>query len=159
MLLCLGLCQLAAAQSVPTTVHPLTAKGAFLALSVPDLDASVQWYTEKLDLRVVKREPPQGGTAFALLEGNGLLVELVDRDQAVPLAVAAPRVENETLVHGVFKAGVLVADFERTVALLRERQVPFAHGPFPARPDQRANVIVRDNAGNLIQFFGEVAAQ
>ena len=29
-----------------------------------------------------------------------------------------------------------------------------AFGPFPARPNQRANMIVKDNAGNLIQIFG-----
>jgi hypothetical protein len=28
-------------------------------------------------------------------------------------------------------------------------------GPFPKSATQRANVIVRDNAGNLIQFFGK----
>jgi hypothetical protein len=29
------------------------------------------------------------------------------------------------------------------------------HGPFPASDNQRANLIIRDNAGNLIQIFGE----
>jgi len=39
--------------------------------------------------------------------------------------------------------------------VLRARWVDIAMGPFPARGGQRANVIVRDNAGNLIQLFGK----
>ena len=43
---------------------------------------------------------------------------------------------------------MIVDDFEKTVAMLKARQVEIAFGPFP-------NVIVKDNAGNLIQFFGK----
>jgi hypothetical protein len=41
-------------------------------------------------------------------------------------------------------------DAGRRVALVAKH----TFGPYPARPGQRANVIVRDNAGNLIQCFG-----
>ena len=68
---------------------------------------------------------------------------------------AAPAIQHTTHVHGIFKAGIIVDEFEKVLATLRERQVPIAIGPFPARDGQRANVIVRDNSGNLIQFFGK----
>ena len=58
-------------------------------------------------------------------------------------------------IHGLFKAGVVVDDFDKTLATLRSRGVEFAFGPFPARPNQRANVLIKDNAGNLIQIFGK----
>jgi hypothetical protein len=58
-------------------------------------------------------------------------------------------------MHGVFKAGVIVEDFDRVIAQLRTRGVEIAFGPFPARDKQRANAIVRDNAGNLIQFIAK----
>ena len=48
-----------------------------------------------------------------------------------------------------------MTDFDKTLAILKARNVPIAFGPFPARPNQRANVIIRDNAGNLMQFFGQ----
>ena len=57
-------------------------------------------------------------------------------------------------VHGVVKVGLLVDDFDRTMAALRARGVDIAFGPYPKTDTQRANVIVRDNAGNLIQFLG-----
>lgn len=54
--------------------------------------------------------------------------------------------------------GVIVSDFEKTLSTLKERGADIAFGPFPARPGQRANVIVRDNAGNLIQGKGVMNA-
>jgi catechol 2,3-dioxygenase-like lactoylglutathione lyase family enzyme len=134
-----------------------TATGAFFAMSVPDVQASSRWYSEKLGLHVVMQPPKQDKVSVVVLEGGGLIVELIQKDDAVPLRQAAPRIEDNTLVHGIFKAGVVVADFERTVETLRKRGVEVAYGPYPAKPDQRANVIIRDNAGNLIQLFGEYA--
>ena len=51
------------------------------------------------------------------------------------------------------KAGVVVADFDKTIASLRAANVPLAFGPFPARAGQRANAIIRDPEGNLIHIF------
>jgi catechol 2,3-dioxygenase-like lactoylglutathione lyase family enzyme len=145
--------QLAHAQDAPRPAF--AAAGAFMAFSVADLAASTKWYAQKLGMSVVLRPPPGNGVAVVVLEGGGLIVELLHNQAAVPLRTAAPAVSHTTLVHGVFKAGVVVDDFDRTVAMLRERGVDIAIGPFPARDGQRANVIVRDNSGNLIQFFGK----
>jgi catechol 2,3-dioxygenase-like lactoylglutathione lyase family enzyme len=154
--LCLLLPMLALAQATaqPTSSPaPFSARGAFFALSVADVQASVRWYTEKLNLAVVMEQPKRDGAAVAILEGHGLIVELVELDAASPLGVAAPKAAGPFQIHGVFKAGVIVDDFDRLVAMIKTRNVEIAHGPFPARNGQRANVIVRDNAGNLIQFF------
>ena len=131
----------------------ISGSGAFLAVSVLDLDASARWYSEKLGLKVVMRVPKTDGTAVTVLEGEGLIVELIQRDGAISLSSIAPG-KDRTLVQGLFKAGVIVEDFDKTVAMLRARAVEIAFGPFPKKPDQRANVCIRDNAGNLIQFFG-----
>jgi catechol 2,3-dioxygenase-like lactoylglutathione lyase family enzyme len=129
-------------------------RGAFLALSVADLDASTRWYSEKFGLSIVMRPPKQDKSAVTVLEGGGLIVELLQRDDATPLRQAAPTATASYLVHGFFKAGVIVDDLNATITALRARGVEIAMGPFPASKEQRANAIVRDNAGNLIQFFG-----
>jgi catechol 2,3-dioxygenase-like lactoylglutathione lyase family enzyme len=133
----------------------MAATGAFFALSVADLYASAAWYSEKLGLKTIMREPKQGKAGVVVLEGGGLIVELIQHDDAAPLSKAAPSVKESFLVHGVFKAGVVVTDFDRTLRILKERNVPIAYGPFPAREGRRANAIIRDNSGNLIQFFGQ----
>jgi catechol 2,3-dioxygenase-like lactoylglutathione lyase family enzyme len=132
----------------------LGATGAFFALSVGDMEESTRWYSEKLALKVVTRAPKSNGAAATVLEGDGLIVELIQHDGAQPLSTLAPGVHERLLVQGVFKVGVIVSDFEKTLAMLKAREVEIAFGPYPARSGQRANVIVKDNAGNLIQFFG-----
>ena len=53
------------------------------------------------------------------------------------------------------EAGFVVKDFDSAVNKLRTRGVAIAFGPFPAQNGQRANVLIRDNAGNLIQVLGD----
>jgi catechol 2,3-dioxygenase-like lactoylglutathione lyase family enzyme len=145
--ICLLLSLACAASAAETPV--ITASGAFFALSVADMKASTQWYADKLGLKVVMQTPKQDKSAVTVLEGGGLIVELIQHDDAAPAA------KDSLFVHGIFKAGVIVDDFDKTVAILKARQVEIAFGPFPKRANQRANVIVKDNAGNLIQFFGK----
>jgi hypothetical protein len=78
----------------------------------------------------------------------------MQHSKARPLSTAAPGVQANYEVHGIFKAGIVVEDFDRTIAELRRRGVEIAIGPFPKRDAQPANAIIRDNAGNYIQFFG-----
>jgi catechol 2,3-dioxygenase-like lactoylglutathione lyase family enzyme len=121
--------------------------GAFWALSVADVAASTRWYSEIFGLRVLFSVPRANGAAVSVLGGGGLIVELVQLDSAVAL----PREPQRA--HGYFKSGLMVDDLTRTLATLRARGAQVFMGPFPARDGQRANVIIRDNAGNLIQLF------
>ena len=92
--------------------------------------------------------PKTENPAAVVLEGNGLTVELI-RHTGSKLRTGDP-----VLAQGFVKAGVVVDDFDGTLAMLRTKGVQIAFGPYPAKPGQRANVIIRDLDGNLIQFFG-----
>ncbi len=147
---------LSLAQPTTDPAPVATATGAFFALTVPDVDASARWYSEKLGLTVTMRDTGPDKTRVVVLEGGGLIVELIQRPTAA--ADKGPATTAGDLpARGFFKAGAIVADFEQTLATVRARGVEIAFGPFPARGNQRANVIIRDNAGNLIQFFGQSA--
>jgi catechol 2,3-dioxygenase-like lactoylglutathione lyase family enzyme len=155
LLSCAAAASTAFGQSIPAHTEPaFVARGAFFAVSVPDVEASAKWYADKLGLAVTLRPPKQDESTAIILEGGGLIVELIQRDDAVPLRQAAPSVAASYQVHGIFKAGVIVDDFDKTLATLRSRGVAIAIGPFAATKTQRANVIIRDNAGNYIQLFG-----
>ena len=99
----------ATAQSANTP--PFYTTGAFIALSVADLEASARWYTEKFGLRVALQPPPSGSVSARILEGGGLIVELIHNPAAVPLSKAAPTITHTTLVHGIFKAGLIVDNY------------------------------------------------
>jgi len=148
------LCLLAPAMARAQTTSLIHATGAFFAVSVEDIEASTRWYQDKLGLSVVMRVPRTENPAVHVLEGRGLIVELVERQGSAPRAKAAPPAMGRAFGEGIFKAGMMVESFDATIAALRARGVEIAFGPFPARPGQRANAIIRDNAGNLIQLFG-----
>ena len=123
-------------------------KGAFFALSVADIEASSKWYEEKLGLAVDMRTK-SGKTSVMVLSGNGLTVELLRHDDATDLG------KDALLAHGILKAGLVVENLDKTLEELKARNVQIAYGPYPARDGAMANFIIKDNAGNLIQFFGK----
>jgi hypothetical protein len=123
-------------------------KGAFFALSVADLDASANWYAEKLGLAVnMRTKSPK--TSVIVLSGNGLTVELLQNNDATDLAKPAE------LAHGFVKAGLVVEHLDKTLAELKARNVKIVFGPYPAKSNSPANFIIQDNASNLIQFFAK----
>jgi catechol 2,3-dioxygenase-like lactoylglutathione lyase family enzyme len=127
--------------------------GSFFALSVPDVDATTDWYSEKLGLKVLKNFRTTDGIGVAILDGGGLTLELIQNQNASAVTAAAR--ENPTLKHGIFKVGIVIEDFDETVAELKKRGVEIPFGPFPATPDQKANAMIRDNDGNLIQLLAK----
>jgi catechol 2,3-dioxygenase-like lactoylglutathione lyase family enzyme len=139
--------------ATPSAAPLAEARGAFFALSVPDADAAAGWYQEKLGLEVIMRPPESNGTQVLILAGGGLMIELIEQRGATSLKQLAPQVQHDTMVHGVFKAGVIVDNWDGLVAGLKARGVPIAIGPFPASAEQRANLIIRDGDGNYIQFI------
>jgi catechol 2,3-dioxygenase-like lactoylglutathione lyase family enzyme len=151
---CLGVHAAAWSQAPKEPTPPFITTGAFIGVSVHDLEASVAWYAEKFGLAVVARPPRVESSTAVILEGGGLMVELMKHDDAVPLKTAAPAITRNYLVHGIFKSGIIVADFAAAMTELKARGVQIAVGPVPATQGQRAYAIVRDNSGNFIQVFG-----
>ena len=147
----------AAAAAQPETSSPINATGGFVGVSVADLDKSVDWYRELLGLKIVLQPPERDGRRMIALEGPGVLIELVEERESIPLSEAAPAVGRDYLIHGIFKSGFLVSDYDGLLKRLESLAVPIAIGPFPATADQRANLIVRDPDGNFIQFLGGYA--
>ena len=149
-------CRDAASAVVQQTAPPFTStSGSFFALSVQNLSSASQWYVEKFGLAPKLQVPKTNGVAVAVLEGGGLIVELVQRDDAMPLSQAAPGIASVERIHGVTKVGFVVDNLNESLNSLRSRGVEVVLGPFPATSSQRANVIVKDGSGNVIQLFGK----
>ena len=139
-------------------MHPPfnSVSGGFVALSVPDLEASTAWYAEKLGLTVVKRATsPDKKSAVAILQSNGLSVELIWLADAVPLAQIAPQLKGGHQLHGIFKSGIFVDDLDSAWNEFKERNVTIAFEPFFDASMQCRMFAIRDNNGNILQFFGK----
>jgi len=96
-----------------------------------------------------------GQPPVTVLEGEGLMVELIQHQRSVDRPEGGRDPGNPVPAQGILKAGFMVHDFDSTLAAFRAQNVEIAFGPFPRRPSQRANMIVRDNDGNLIQILGD----
>ena len=146
------------APAVIVAKAPVTAvHGGYVALSVADLDASAKWYAETFDLAIVRNrsQSPDKKSTATILSGNGLIVELIRHADAMPLRQAAPSLSRNFQIHGIFKSGVVVDDLDATFKELTARKVEMA---FPIFTDEALAVrtfAIRDNSGNLIQFFGK----
>ncbi len=141
----------AAAQghSSATEAPAFTAQGAFVAIVVTDLDASVHWYESSLGLHMVKRGKSSRIPAeTVVLGGHNLLVELIHHD-----GKQLPRVDNEASLPRLLKAGAIVGqkDFDAVTAYLQKRGVET--GIFDDKEMGMRSCLFRDNDGNLIQFF------
>ena len=132
-------------------------KAGFVAIVVPDLDASAKWYASKLDLKVVKENAmrPDKRAAVTILQGHGLSVELVWFRDAVPLSSVAPQLKGSHELHGIFKAGVVVDDLDSTLNELKSRGVTIAFETFYDKSMDCRMFAIRDNNGNILQFFGK----
>lgn len=127
-----------------------------MALSVPDLEASTAWYEEKLGLAVVKRAmSADKKSAMVVLQGNGLSVELIWLADAVPLSQIAPQLKGCHQLHGIFKAGIFVDDLGAAWNEFKARSVTIAFEPFFDASMQCRMFAVRDNNGDILQFFGK----
>lgn len=139
-----------AQDALPATQAPaFTAQGAFVAIVVTDLDASMHWYESNLGLHLIKRgRSPRVPAETVVLGGHNLFVELIHHE-----GKQLPRVDNEASVPRLLKAGVIVAgkDFDVMAAYLQKRGIPA--GVFEDKEMGVRSFLFKDNDGNLIQFF------
>ena len=150
--------QVAAAEETGTAPASLVrqAKGTFVALSVADVAATSRWYHDKLGFRIVNQgDAPNKIAKFAVLESEGNIVEIVQHTQARPLAQVAPAVKKTHEIHGIFKVGFHVGDIDAVYQAVKERGVAITYDFIQAKDIDLRTFIIRDNAGNLIQFFGK----
>ena len=134
-----------------------TVNGGFVAITVPDLDTAAQWYVEKLGLTILKNHAmrPDNKAAVTVLQGNGLAVELIWLADAAPLSKVAPQLKGAQDVHGILKSGVFVDDLDATLKELKARNVTMAFETFYDKSMDCRMFAIRDNNGNILQFFGK----
>ena len=133
------------------------ANGGFVAITVPDLDAAAKWYVEKLGLKIVKDHAmrPDKKAAVTILQGSGFSVELIWLADASPLSKVAPQLKGPQEIHGILKSGIFVDDLDATLKELKSRNVTFAFETFYDKSMDCRMFAIRDNNGNILQFFGK----
>lgn len=119
-------------------------------ISVPNLEASIDWYARMLDFTVESRiEIPLIPAKVAMLKRQQLRIELFEVPGAAPLPPERRQPNTDPHTHGNKHVAFAVPDVDAFVALLRERGADIA---LVGHKDFGSFAFVRDNAGNLIEF-------
>lgn len=111
------------------------------------MDASVEWYSEKLDMIILDQTSiPSRGLKQANLVKEGLHLELIELPGSIEPAAW-------TFQQGFFKIGFTVDEFDRWIENLRASDTEFK-GEVVIDPIRGTRtVIILDPDGNRIQLF------
>jgi catechol 2,3-dioxygenase-like lactoylglutathione lyase family enzyme len=123
---------------------------AGLSLTAANLDATIRWYTSKLDF-VVERRFETRGISFAFITHQGIRIELVgaaSNSRHAPINDIAASHDSERLHHFC----LAVEDLEATLADLHERDVHPINGPMEVAEIGQRIAFITDNCGNIIEL-------
>jgi len=122
-----------------------------VGVSVPDLEASMDWYQRVLGFTLLRRARIESIPAeVAFLKHGAMHVELFEVAGAKALPAERREPDSDVRTHGNKHISFAVADVDVFAQELRRRGADvvwvkhFPHGG--------ANIFIRDNAGNLIEF-------
>jgi methylmalonyl-CoA/ethylmalonyl-CoA epimerase len=122
-----------------------------VALSVPDIAASVAWYTEMLGFKEVRRGGRAGGMQTALIQHGAIRIELFQLPGAASLPDSRRNPSEDFRTHGVKHFGFEVKDVRALVDRLRAKGV---HVAFEVVENPGAIfAFVSDNAGNAVELI------
>lgn len=122
-------------------------------VSVPSLDAAIDWYSHILGFEVEKRfriEPAEANVA--MIRKGPLRFELFEVEGASPLPEDRRIPIPDLKTHGNKHVAFQVADLD---AFLVEMEAKGADIAFVVREDFGSGCFIRDCAGNLIEFVEE----
>lgn len=132
----------------------------FSAISVADLERSVEWYTRVLGFEI-RREAsvPARSIEITLLERSDALLELVEIGDARPLSELAPEISRRQFVHGVYKIGFLVEDLDQLIEHLTTLDIPLRSDPIEEPDGGLRSLQVTDPDGTIVQIFERLSPE
>lgn len=122
-----------------------------VGVSVPDIDAAIAWYDRVLEFKMVRRFRIEAIPAeIAILKHGALHVELFQPDNATPLPPQRRDPDSDARLHGNKHISFAVDDVPLFAEALQRRGAELV---WLKRHANGANMFIRDNAGNLIEFL------
>jgi methylmalonyl-CoA/ethylmalonyl-CoA epimerase len=119
-------------------------------ISVPDLEATLAWYRDVLGFEEEKRfDIPPIPAKVALIRRGELRMEIFEVPGASPLPDERRHPDRDAHTHGNKHIAFAVENVDEMAEELRARGADIV---FVMRASFGANIFIRDNAGNLLEF-------
>jgi catechol 2,3-dioxygenase-like lactoylglutathione lyase family enzyme len=123
-----------------------------VTMSVPDIEAGIKWYTEKLGFKVVKRKSyPEFKTSLVFMELNGYRIELIQDGNAKAVA-PRPNPPAHTSTHGISQFAFKTDNLVQVKSDLLARGIPIVW-EFENKELGAKFLVIRDLNQNLIFFL------
>ena len=119
-------------------------------ISVPDLDAAIAWWRDVLDFEVERRFPiPSIPAQVVILKNGPLHIELFQVEGAKSLPDERRQPDTDVYTHGNKHVSFAVESVREFAEQLKVRGADIV---WVKQMAQGANIFIRDNAGNLVEF-------
>lgn len=127
------------------------------AISVADLEESIEWYSRVWGFTVIDRsEIPGENVKVAHLQGKGFILEIFAAEGSQPLAEYRKIPNDDLRVQGNKHISFGVPDGPKAKAEMEAMGVEIV---FIAIVDNTWGCFIHDNSGNLIEVFEEKRRQ
>lgn len=137
---------------VDSTMPEIRLKPHHVGISVPDLEASVAWYRDKLGFALEKRMDIDAIPAKVVFMKKGdFYIELFEVSGAAPLPDSRRGLNNDLKVHGTKHIALAVENLKTVAGTLKNNGVDFAMDLTEINPGEWA-CFIRDNSGNLLEL-------
>jgi methylmalonyl-CoA epimerase len=127
----------------------LALKHDHVGISVTDVDAAVEWYSQKLDFSIEHRFETHGLTIAFLINGTAKLELLSGATESSP---AITDVRNSLSPARLHHVCIAVDNLDATLEELRTRGVTILGEPFDVPPIGQRVAFISDNSGNVIEI-------
>ena len=134
--------------------------GSHVAVRVPDFDAAIRWYTEKLDFRIVHQWPYADQKLAYLAPANDdqFTVELLAGGAPKPIPKPVYSDLGDSLrLAGYHHFCLSVKNMNTVIQELRRRGVNIVTEPFHLEEINRTLAFIADPFGNLIELAESVS--
>ena len=123
------------------------------AISVPDLEETIRWYSDIFGFTVIDRSIiPGPGIKVSHMQGVGFILEIFEAPGAASLPEDRHIPNRDLMTHGNKHMSFGVPDGPKAKKELEDLGVEIA---MVAEVDGTYGVFIRDNTGNLIEIFEE----
>jgi catechol 2,3-dioxygenase-like lactoylglutathione lyase family enzyme len=129
-------------------------KAGHVGLRTPDFEGTIQWYTEKLGFRVLKKHTA-GELQLAFLapaNDDNFWIEVLSGG-----ITGTPQDPSQPIVSGFQHLCINVENVDETLATLRERGVNISREPFNVPPIGKRCGFITDLYGNAIELMGTIS--
>lgn len=119
-------------------------------LSVPNLEASIEWYQDMLGFTLEKSmEMPPLHAKIAFMKSGEFRIEIFEVEGAKLLPDDRRYPQKDLATHGWKHLSLGVKDVKKTLAILKKKGVDVA---LEGEVNGEAMAFIRDNAGNLVEL-------